>query len=968
MHPSRQRREQFVTVCQQILVAATVAAVVAPATAVVSLDLVAPHSQGRPEASGGPAPSLVAARPVTPRLRTVPLRPAASAARFGGARLAGPDLRTLRTTLPQTRRQRVAALSGAEPVTGLGTIGVTWDRGPVVAEEDLTVSVRTQRNGVWSRWQQIQYDPAHGPDPSSPEGARARPGTDELVVGRVDRVQVAALTPTGRTPRGMALTVVDPGVTPSAGREAPAIDTAATDADASLTSARFATSEDTGETEPEVPFDPAPDGIEDPAATPVATTAVTAKPRIFSRSQWGANERLRDGTSLRYGQVFTGFVHHTVNANNYTRRQVPALLRGVYAYHTQSRGWSDIGYNYVVDRFGRIWEGRYGGVDRPVVGAHTLDYNEYSFAMSALGNFDKVRPPQAMIDAYSRLFAWKLSLHGISSASTAQGVGADTLAAINGHRDAGTTACPGKYLYRRLADIRTGATALQQTWAGRGRLTSVSGSAWPDLLLRRTGSTTMYVLRTEGQLRFGRGRQVSQSMTGRDLVASAGDLDGDGRPDLLARDANSGTTYVYPGDGAGGYTEATTSTGQFATMDLLVGAADVNRDERADVITRSAETGQLFLFRGNGRGGFLERRALLSDARNYTLVVGAGDLTGDGNPDLVARDKVQRLWLWPGTGTADVGEPRQVRGDWSGYDQITGSRDFTGDGRADLVVRRADTKQVFVVPFGGDAVPRAPLGPFGGMKRAGAIADAGVVGSGPSLLSRTGTRLMSHLGNGRRNVSAVVGTNVDLTGVVQMLNVGDWNRDGYGDVVLRTATGELVLRLGSATGVFADPVVIATGFTSVRLLTAAGDLTGDGYPDLLGQPVKGAMRLYPGTGTGLGASYVARSAVQGATQLGVGLWGTDGAPDTLVVKRDGTTTYYPGNGPGGLTSGRAIPSPAAGYDWLVGAGDLDGDGRSDVVGRAKGTGQLWVLTRVQQDALGLPRFLAEGFAGYDLVG
>ena len=101
---------------------------------------------------------------------------------------------------------------------------------------------------------------------------------------------------------------------------------------------------------------------------------------------------MRDKSSLRYGTIKAGFVHHTVNANDYTAEQVPAIIRGIYAYHTQSRGWSDIGYNFLVDRFGRIWEGRYGGVDRPVVGAHTLNYNEESFAMSAIGNFETAQP------------------------------------------------------------------------------------------------------------------------------------------------------------------------------------------------------------------------------------------------------------------------------------------------------------------------------------------------------------------------------------------------------------------------------------------------------------------------------------------------------------------------------------------------------------------------------------------------
>ena len=117
--------------------------------------------------------------------------------------------------------------------------------------------------------------------------------------------------------------------------------------------------------------------------------------------------------------MHAGFVHHTVNANDYTRAQVPAIIRGIYAYHTQSRGWCDIGYNFLVDRFGRIWEGRYGGVDRPVVGAHTLGYNDDAFAMSAIGNFDVT--PAVGGDAATptaRLFAWKLSLHGVRAGST----------------------------------------------------------------------------------------------------------------------------------------------------------------------------------------------------------------------------------------------------------------------------------------------------------------------------------------------------------------------------------------------------------------------------------------------------------------------------------------------------------------------------------------------------------------------
>ena len=174
------------------------------------------------------------------------------------------------------------------------------------------------------------------------------------------------------------------------------------------------------------------------------------RPKIYTRSQWGANERLRERGSPDYGTVKAGFIHHTVNSNSYSSSQVPSLLRGIYAYHTQSRGWRDIGYNFLVDRFGRIWEGRYGGVTRAVVGAHTLGYNEYSFALSAIGNFDIKSPPTAVTSAYARLFAWKLSLYNIRADNPRVYVKNRYFRAISGHRDAGQTACPGRYLYAKL--------------------------------------------------------------------------------------------------------------------------------------------------------------------------------------------------------------------------------------------------------------------------------------------------------------------------------------------------------------------------------------------------------------------------------------------------------------------------------------------------------------------------------------
>jgi hypothetical protein len=181
---------------------------------------------------------------------------------------------------------------------------------------------------------------------------------------------------------------------------------------------------------------------------------------------------------------------------------VPAIIRGIYAYHTQSLGWSDIGYNFLVDRFGRIWEGRFGGVDRPVVGAHTYGYNYVAFAMAAIGNFQRARPSAAIIDAFGRLFAWKLSLHGVDPAAMHVWVKDRFLPAVDGHRDVYPTECPGRYLYRRIPAIRALAAQYQQPFAARERSTNLSGSRWPDLVARDKATHEVYEIRTGGQLGY----------------------------------------------------------------------------------------------------------------------------------------------------------------------------------------------------------------------------------------------------------------------------------------------------------------------------------------------------------------------------------------------------------------------------------------------------------------------------------
>lgn len=223
-------------------------------------------------------------------------------------------------------------------------------------------------------------------------------------------------------------------------------------------------------------------GIEDAraaSAPPLAQPVLDAgpgQPPIIARSAWAAGHA-RPHHPPAYGTVKLGFVHHTVSANGYAPSQVPAMLRSIFDYHVYVRGFWDIAYNFLIDDFGRIWEGRAGGIDMAVVGAQAGGYNTESTGVAMLGNFMDVVPPHAAIAALEQLLAWKLSLHGLPTYGRVTVVVDPTeayytpfrpgahvrLPRIAGHRDGDLTDCPGNALYRRLHVIRPHVTALAGT-------------------------------------------------------------------------------------------------------------------------------------------------------------------------------------------------------------------------------------------------------------------------------------------------------------------------------------------------------------------------------------------------------------------------------------------------------------------------------------------------------------------------
>lgn len=204
----------------------------------------------------------------------------------------------------------------------------------------------------------------------------------------------------------------------------------------------------------------------EPVRTEPTAASAPAKPPINDRASWGA--RPKAGTPVIADGIKLAVVHHTVSSNDYSPGQVPAMLRSIQAYHQDANGWSDIAYNFLVDRYGRIWEGNGGGMDLPVVGGHAKGFNTGSVGVAVLGDLTSQAPTAAAVDAVGRVIGWKLTISGVDPRGRvgfetygnerfAEGTVVD-LPRIVGHRDVGSTSCPGALLFSRLGDIRTIAT------------------------------------------------------------------------------------------------------------------------------------------------------------------------------------------------------------------------------------------------------------------------------------------------------------------------------------------------------------------------------------------------------------------------------------------------------------------------------------------------------------------------------
>jgi N-acetylmuramoyl-L-alanine amidase len=284
------------------------------------------------------------------------------------------------------------------------------------ARQGIEIRVR-RRGGRWSRWVALAVHGDHAPDTGSGERA-----SDPVWAGGADELQLRAR----RGVRGtLGLHFVSVGA------------------------ARPLSSSAVGRA----------------AAASQAQAQPGTPPPIIPRSAWGGDS-VPPRVAPSYGEVQVAFVHHTVTANDYTADQSGSIVLAIAKYHRDTNGWNDLGYNFVVDQYGQVFEGRAGGVDQAVVGAHAQGYNGLSTGIALLGTYSDVPASEAALQAIAQLIGWKMSLHGVpvQGQITVVSGGGDlnrykdgtpvTLERVSGHRDGDATECPGNALYAQLPDLR----------------------------------------------------------------------------------------------------------------------------------------------------------------------------------------------------------------------------------------------------------------------------------------------------------------------------------------------------------------------------------------------------------------------------------------------------------------------------------------------------------------------------------
>ncbi|MCX4905942.1 FG-GAP-like repeat-containing protein [Streptomyces sp. NBC_00878] len=849
-----------------------------------------------------------------------------------------------------TDRRKVERTSTAQ----FSLLGVTWTGAKTELDGTAQVRTRDLATGEWTSWQNLDLEP-HPVDKAEPDAKEARGASDPLWVGPSDGVEARVVADDGSTssplPKGLEVSLVDPGVT-SAEAKNKALDTTtgASMTNTAMTSnamenAAFVAEDPTPTSTDTTPTDPA-SGSPSPTestgtepttsapATPTESTSESAsesasptpdpvpspppstvtQPPVVSRAQWGADESMVEDPPEYINKVSAVFVHHTVGTNDYSCAESPALVRGIMAYHVQSEKWNDIGYNFLVDKCGRIFEGRGGGIDLPVRGAHTYGFNGDSAGIAVLGDFEGAaatsttpakaagKPSRAALESVARVAAWKLGQYGGNpSGQVTLTAAADTgvwkagqqatLNTISGHRDGFATACPGKNLYTKLSEIRRYASSPGKNSAIPTADFNRDGISDLAAGVPKASSDVGNVVIVPGGLNGPASAskvKLTQSSAGVPGVSEKGDqwgaatawgdINADGYADLAigAPGEDDGTghadrgavTILYgPKFDTGADTMALGDDYEpaGARFGATVAVGDFNADGKADVFTAATGTGGNWAARFNDGHEVAGDLTTASGALAYADAT-TGDFNRDGYADVALnyRDAsgVGRVTWFKGSKSLGLSKVSTI--------SVKGGRsiaagDVNGNGYDDIVIGQ---------PYATES---------------GAI-SGGQVTMVPGTSTGFTTTGMAKI---TQDTAGVPGANESGDALGTSVSVGDFNADGFADVLAgapneditrttnRANAGAVWLFRGASSGLtgtgslsYSQDTTGIAGSTEkddkLGSSVSLTDFSGHGRAHLLigaeGEDAGNGTLLYlPSTASGVS---VAKSAYFGITQLG----------------------------------------------------------------------------------------------------
>lgn len=446
----------------------------------------------------------------------------------------------------------------------------------------------------------------------------------------------------------------------------------------------------------------------------------------------------------------------------------------------------------------------------------------------------------------------------------------------------------------------------------------------------------------------------------KDLVAP-GDLNGDGKPEILSLTA-TGTLSLHQGESENGVGYATWSGKGWAMYNKLVGAGDLTGDGRGDVLARTP-SGELYLYATNGAVTSNPLRSGVKVGNGwgvYDQLVGANDVTGDGIGDLFARTTTGELYFYAGTGNAAKPFAGRVKvgNGWNGYNQIISVDDANGDGLGDIVARTPAGAVYYYESTGvGSFLARSNGSPdwnvaslfvgaggnpdFGKNEMLGLDTKGNLYWYYPRNNGLFAAR--QQVGQNWGGANITFASSLDYDGRAELMELyagtlyngdytigkgwgvynslvgpGDLSGDGKGDLLARTSGGTLYLYRGLGTGAgFASRINVGGGWDVYNKLVGAGDYNGDGRTDLLARSKSGYLYLYPGTG-------VASKPFKARVTIGGG-WNT--------------------------------------YKKLAAPGDMNGDGKADLVG-VDAKGDLYRYTSTGTGKFGARARVGGGWATY----